>query len=93
MQEQISHPKSYIINNADGFSPSVYRAARPPINPIAPRTNGATVFCAAHALLAVADAAVPDPLAAVPVLLAVPLGSVLAMKVAETPVLLEQCAL
>jgi hypothetical protein len=64
-----------------------YKAARPPIKPIAPRTNGATVFRAAHALL-VEDAA------AVPLLLEVPdviLGLVPPMRLAETPVLLEQC--
>ena len=66
----------------------IYKAARPPINPIAPRTNGATVFCAAHALLVLDDA---DPLAAV--LLEVPLGKVLVMKAAVTPVLFWQFAL
>lgn len=73
------------------FPIHIYNAARPPINPMAPRTNGATVFCAAHALLEVEDAAADDPLAEV--LLAVPLGRVLAMKLAVTPVLLAQWAL
>lgn len=76
---------------ATPLSLSIYKAARPPINPIAPRTNGATVFCAAHALLVLEDAADADPLEEV--LLAVPLGSVLVMKLAETPVLFAQLAL
>jgi hypothetical protein len=59
---------------ASVFFFSTYKAARPPINPMAPRTNGATVFCAAHALLLLDDAV---PLAeVVPV---VPLGGVLVM--------------
>jgi hypothetical protein len=56
---------------------------------MAPRTKGATVFCAAQALLVLVGAA--DPLAEVP--LSVTLGRELAMKFAETPVLFLQLAL
>lgn len=69
----------------------VYKIARPPTTPIAPRAHPATVCLGAHALLVAVEAAEPlgVPLDDVP--LAVPLGRAPPLKLADTPVLFLQC--